>query len=74
MAKTRDVLKHVEVQRAERGRVCHGNRRTHQIQASEHCLAIHDARGGRKNYCRVCAAMILAAATTTLEVFKSELR
>jgi hypothetical protein len=74
MAAVRDIITHVEVQVAAGSRICHRNRRDHQISKGDKCLAIHDADGGRKNYCGVCATEILARAKTKVLALEQAIR
>ena len=74
MAKVRDILIHVEVQVAERQRICHRNRREHAIKKGFACLAIHDSDGGRRNYCGPCAQEILTKAQSKLSEFEQQLK
>lgn len=67
MAKIREILRHVHVERAERKRTCHRNQAEHVIRQGEPCLAIYDGpRRARKNYCRECAREILNRAGQNL--------
>lgn len=66
MAKVRDIIVHVEVEVAERARICHHNRKDHEITKGEQCLAIYDHDGGRKNYCGACALAIVVKAKAKL--------
>lgn len=62
------------VETAKRRRICHRNRNKHSIAANTKCLVVKDpASGGSKNYCRHCAADILARAETDLAALRSEL-
>ena len=62
MPKIREVLNHVQVELAERERMCHRNRE-HAIVKGEVCLAVYEGpRRKRKNYCRACARDILTCA------------
>jgi hypothetical protein len=63
MAQTRDILIHVSVGTAIRRRKCHHSRGKHHIVSGERFLMIREGSGlGSKNYCKVCAAPMLAAA------------
>ncbi len=74
MAKVRQLLLHVQVEVAEKKRVCHRNRATHSIPAGDACLAIYGgSRGARKNYCRQCAKPILDQAHEDLRRITDEL-
>jgi hypothetical protein len=66
MGIVRDIIAHVEVEVAQRARLCHHNQKEHKIRKGDKCLAIHDANGGRKNYCGPCAQDILTKAKTKL--------
>lgn len=74
MAKVRDILVHVDVEVAARQRICHHNRKEHSIPKGNACLAIHDADGGRKNYCGACAQEILTKAKTKLTGLEQQLQ
>ena len=74
MAKVRDILVHVDVEVAVRQRICHHNRKEHTIHKGVACLAIHDAGGGRKNYCGLCAQEILTKAKTKLTGIEQQLQ
>jgi hypothetical protein len=66
MAIIRDIITHVEVEIAQRARICHHNRKEHGIIKGDSCLTIRDANGGKKNYCGPCAQDILTKAKTKL--------
>lgn len=67
MAITRDILKHVKAEVAERQRKCHHSRGKHAVAKGDSVLAVYDERGGRKNYCRGCAPSILERAAEKLK-------
>ncbi len=74
MAKIRDILVHVQVDKALSKRICHRNRREHQILKGETCLVVREHGGlGRRNYCRECASPILEAARRRLGGIEAEL-
>lgn len=67
MAKTRDILIHVGVERAERRRKCQHSRK-HSIEQGEPCLTIrHRSFNSHHNYCSACAALIVEAARQRLD-------
>jgi polyferredoxin len=73
MPKVREVLSHVQVEQAERERMCHRNRE-HSIVKGEVCLAVYEGpRRKRKNYCRACARDILACAEDRLRSVTNQL-
>jgi hypothetical protein len=74
MAKIREILRHVRVERAERKRTCHRNQAEHVIRQGDPCLAIYDGpRRARKNYCRECAQEILDLAGQDMRRILEEL-
>lgn len=74
MPKTRQVLKHVSVETAQRKRKCYRKPNEHQIMKDELCLVIKDgASGGKNNYCPKCAEPILNQAQTDLDRLRVEL-
>lgn len=74
MAKVREILGHVEVQTAERRRICHRNREAHVISKGDACLVIREAgSNGRKNYCRECAEDIIERARRDLGELRAAL-
>ena len=68
MAKTRDILGHVQVEVAERRRKCHHSRGEHSIpQDTAHLTVKGGSFGARKNYCPECARQILDLAKSRLD-------
>ncbi len=68
MAQTRDILIHLSVETAIRKRKCHHSRGKHGIGAGEKFLSVREGSGmGSKNYCKECAAPMLAAAKGKFE-------
>lgn len=62
MRTPRDILKHVSVECAKAQRKCYRDA-NHRIAKGDRCLVIKEGTfGGSKNYCAVCATVILAAA------------
>ena len=74
MPAVRDIVTHVEVQVAAKARTCRHNRREHRITMGQKCLAVHDASGGRKNYCVACAAEILIKAKAKLLAMQQDIQ
>ena len=74
MGAVRDIITHVEVETALHKRICHHNRKQHNVAAGQKCLAVHDHDGGRKNYCLPCALEILAKAKTKLLTLEQEIQ
>jgi len=74
MPAVRDILVHVEIQVAQRVRICHRQRKGCGVAKSQQCLVIYDASGGGKNYCPTHALEILTAATTKLAYLKETLQ
>jgi hypothetical protein len=74
MGIVRDIIAHVEVEVAQRARLCHHNKKEHNIRKGDKCLAIHDANGGRKNYCGPCAQDILTKAKTKLAGIEQQIQ
>jgi len=73
MAKVRDILVHVSVSGAVRGRKCHRNSQ-HRVQAGESFLLVREAHSlGSKNYCKECAREILSLAKSRLDEITQEL-
>ena len=63
------------VEIAKRQRICHHNRRKHEVLAGDRCLVLKDAAsGGSKNYCMECATAILDRAQEDLDDLRHELR
>jgi hypothetical protein len=74
MPKTRQVLKHVSVEAAQRKRKCFRKPDAHEITRGELCLVIKDdASGGKSNYCPECAEPILDQAQIDLDRLRAEL-
>jgi hypothetical protein len=72
MAIVRDIIIHVGIEVAVRVRICHHNRRKHNIPSGQSCLVIHEHDGGKKNYCPICAKEILSKAKVKLLRLESE--
>lgn len=74
MAKVRDVLKHVTVERAARRRVCRRSRGKHHISKGEMCIVVRGTmRNQTKSYCATCGQEILDAASARLRDIRLEL-
>lgn len=74
MARVRQLFNLVSVETAKRQRLCHHNRRKHQIAADERCLVLRNAASsGSKNYCIQCGTAILDKAQQDLTDLRSEL-
>jgi len=74
MAKVRQVLKHVSVETALRKRICHRDRRGHEIAKGTQCLVIKDeSSSSSRNYCPGCAEPILDKAQEHLDQLKARL-
>ncbi len=74
MAKIRKVLKDVSVETAQRQRVCHRNRKKHQIRMGQPCLVIRDpATLSSKNYCIRWGQEILKKAREDLAALAAQL-
>lgn len=74
MAKIRQVLKDLSIETAKRKRICHRNRRKHEIKLGEKCLVVRDpATQSSKNYCVVCGQQIIDRASEDLESLAAEL-
>ena len=74
MAKIRQVLKDMSIETAKRKRICHRNRRKHEIKLGEKCLVIRNpATQSSKNYCVECGQQIIERATEDLEALAGEL-
>jgi hypothetical protein len=73
MPKVRDIICRVSVEIAERKRICHRHRNGYSIFGGEACLVVRDDSGGKKNYCKVCAAEILISAKRRLAKFEQDL-
>lgn len=74
MASVRDIITHVDVEIASKVRICHHNRKEHQISKGEKCLIIRDQNGGKKNYCQSCAVAILQRAKEKISSLYQEIR
>lgn len=73
MAKIRQVLKDLSIETAKRKRICHRNRRQHEIRMGHKCLVIRDpATQSSKNYCAECAQQIIDRAYEDLEALEGE--
>jgi hypothetical protein len=73
MAKTRNALKDLRVEKAIKKRKCHHDKK-HVINAGDDCLVIKNPDGmGHKNYCKACAAPILDLAEAGTADLKSKL-
>jgi hypothetical protein len=64
MAKVKDILIHVVVEKAARKRKCHRSRK-HAVAAGHVCLVVTDGLYSR-NYCTACAEQMLALASSRL--------
>jgi hypothetical protein len=74
MPKVRQLLKSASVETAARRRICHHNRRKHEIAAGERCLVLRDATSnGSKNYCTTCASAVLDRVQMDLDLLRDEL-
>lgn len=73
MPKVRQLFNAVDVEVAKRRRICHHNRRKHEIAQGERCLVIRSPDGGHKNYCVACATEILDWADQDLQALRDEL-
>lgn len=74
MAKTRDILKHVDVEVAKRSRKCHRSGGKHVISEGEAHLAVQlGSFLARKNYCAECARAILDLAHSRLKSIEDRL-
>jgi hypothetical protein len=74
VAKTRDVLGHVRVEKGARKRKCHHSRGKHHIPGDTPHLTVKGGSfGARKNYCRDCAKQILDAARGRIGEMEAEL-
>lgn len=74
MAAIRDIVTHVVIEVAGKARICHRNRKNHNIAKGQKSLAIYDDSGGRKNYCLPCAMEILNAAKVKLAAMEQEIQ
>ncbi len=67
MTKIRDILVHVSVETAIRGRKCHRNKK-HRVQPGKNLLSIRESGSlGSKNYCDPCAKEILVLASEKIK-------
>jgi len=75
MPQIRRVLGACTVETAQRWRICHRDRKNHQIGKGTPCLVIKDpgGSGGTKNYCRQCALAILDQAADDLQALRDQL-
>ena len=74
MPAVRDILVHVDIEVAERVRICHRKRKGCGVAQHQQCLVIYEASGGRKNYCPQHALEILSAAKAKLAAMEKTLR
>jgi hypothetical protein len=70
----RDIIVHVEVEAAERERICHRHKGKHSIAKGQKCLVIRQHDGGTKNYCLPSALEILAKARDKLEILERNIQ
>lgn len=74
MAKVRQLLKDAHVETAARKRICHHNRKKHEVPGGTECLVVKDpASGGSKNYCPECASEILDRAEEDISLLRAQL-
>lgn len=73
MPAVRDILVHVEIEVAQRVRICHRKRQGCGVAQNQQCLVIYEASGGRKNYCPPHALEILTAAKAKLVAMEKAL-
>ena len=66
MPAIRDILVHVEIQVAQRARICHRKRNGCGVPKDQTCMVIYEDTGGHKNYCPPHALEIVAAAKAKL--------
>jgi hypothetical protein len=74
MPAIRDILVHVEIQVAQRARICYRSRNGCGVPKNQTCLVIYEDTGGRKNYCPPHALEIVTAAKAKLAELESVLR
>jgi hypothetical protein len=74
MPAVRDILVHVEIEVAQRVRICHRKRKGCGVAQHQQCLVIYEASGGRKNYCPPHALDILTAAKAKLAALEKVLQ
>jgi hypothetical protein len=74
MPQIRKVLSACTVEAAKRRRICHRDRKNHSIEAGSACLVIKEAGlGSTKNYCVLCASVILDQAADDLQRLRDQL-
>ena len=74
MAKVRQLVNHLEIETAQRRRICHHSRSKHSIEQGDRCLVIRNPDGaGSKNYCIDCATAILDRAEQDLAELRARL-
>lgn len=74
MAKVRQLFNGIEIEVAQRKRICHHNRAKHSIARGERCVVIKNDGGvGAKNYCLKCGAEIFDRADKDLAGLRKEL-
>jgi hypothetical protein len=74
MASVRDIMNHVEIESAERLRICHRHKGKHGIAKGEKCLVVHEESGSKKNYCVHSAMEILAKARDKLAALERDVQ
>ena len=72
MAAVRDIISHIEIETATRKRICHHNRKDHNITAGEKCLVISEQSGSSKNYCYSYGVAILTKARHKLILLETD--
>jgi hypothetical protein len=73
MKPPRDIIKHVDIETAQRKRNCSRSRK-HEIIGGDICIVIQEgAFSGSKNYCVECGLEILKAAEVRLASLRSTL-
>lgn len=74
MAKIRDILVHVYVETAIRGRKCHRSKK-HRVEPGKNLLLIRESSSlGSKNYCSSCAKEILLLASEKIIVLSEQFK
>ena len=74
MAKVRQLLNAATVETAKGRRICHHNRKRHEVLVGERCLVLKDpTSGGSKNYCVECGTAILDRCQEDLDDLRDEL-
>jgi hypothetical protein len=74
MPKVRRVLGACTVEIAQRQRICYRDRKNHSILKGTPCLVVKDAGSAKtKNYCPVCALIILDQAADDLQALRAKL-